>query len=297
MNRGALTAAAEVTVVAGGAAADGGRFPPQIRWSQAWPVVVRRTGTAEVHLVHGAGGPLGGDRFALDLALGSGAALQVRSAAATIVQPGAGDAARWSVRAALGPAARLVWRPEPTVVCDGAALDAELRLRLEPGAGAVLREVVVLGRLGERGGRYRGELRVDVGGTPLLAHRTVLDGTDPALCGPAGTAGARAVGTVVWAGAAVPDGRLRAGAAEAPGLRWAYSELEGPGRVLLAVGEPRAVGELLDAELAAVGAAASGGDRPCGADQRSGAGQRSGGDRPPDARDVATPAALGWRSG
>src|SRR5439155_4083097 len=71
------------------------------------------------------------------------------------------------------------------------------RIALAAGAGAVIREVVVLGRHGGAGGRYRGRLDVAVEGVPLLAHTTLLDGADPALCGPGGTAGGQAVGTLV----------------------------------------------------------------------------------------------------
>jgi urease accessory protein len=219
-----------------------------VRWSQAWPVVLRITGPDRVHLVHGAGGPLGGDDLALDVDVAAGAALRLRSAAVTLVQPSAAapGPARWRVAADVGAGARLDWGPEPTVVCAGAAMQARLRVRLDAGAAAVVREVVVLGRHGERGGRYRGELVVDVGGVPLLAHTTLLDGADEVLRGPGGTAGARAVGTLLLAGAA-------AGAASAPeptgepaGVRWAWTELAGPGRLLVAVGEPGAVGALLD---------------------------------------------------
>jgi urease accessory protein len=222
----------------------------RMQWSQSWPVVLRRTGAERVHLVHGAGGPLGGDAFALELAVAAGGVLRVGSAGATVVQPGAPGPARWTVQAEVGAGAHLAWAPEPSVICDGAELAAELRVRLEAGAGAVLREIVVLGRHGERGGRYRGGFAVDVGGHRLLAHRTVLDGADPGLCGPGGTAGARAVGTLVLAGAAAA-GELGTGAADGPALRWAWTELAGPGRMLLAVGEPRRVVELLDAATAA----------------------------------------------
>lgn len=246
--RTALSASAQVWVGPGG----GGR--QRIRWSQAWPLVVRPTGDNRVHLVHGAGGPLGGDRFAIGIELADGGALDVRSAGATLVQPaGPGGSlpawARWDIDARLGPSARLGWAPEPTVVCAGAALRSRLRVCVEAGAAAVLREIVVLGRHGERGGRYRGELSVDVAGTPLLRHTTVLDGADPVLCGPAGTAGARAVGTLVLAGAAagtVSGNVGGAGAGEEPGVRWAWSELAGPGRVLLAVGDPGPVSALLE---------------------------------------------------
>ncbi|HEV7653643.1 MAG TPA: hypothetical protein VGP36_02750, partial [Mycobacteriales bacterium] len=73
---------------------------------------------------------------------------------------------------------------------------------------------------------------------------TVLDGADPALSGPAGTAGARAIGTLLVTGDA---STALAGAGERPGVRWAWSELDGPGRLLLAVGDPGPVTALLDA--------------------------------------------------
>ena len=83
-----------------------------MRWSQSWPVVLRRTGAERVHLVHGAGGPLGGDAFALELAVAAGGVLRVGSAGATVVQPGApgpGALGRCGPRSAAG--ARLAGRP------------------------------------------------------------------------------------------------------------------------------------------------------------------------------------------
>jgi urease accessory protein len=110
-------------------------------------------------------------------------------------------------------------------------------------AAATLREIVVLGRHGQQGGRHTGGVAVAVDGVPLLAHTTVLDGADPALCGPAGTGGARAVGTLVCVGAQAPP----AARGETPDVRWAWSPLEGPGGVLMAVGTPSAVAAVLDA--------------------------------------------------
>ena len=272
-----------------------------------------------MHLVHGAGGPLGGDVLALDVRVGTGAALAVRSAGATIVQPGRGSVpARWDFDVVVGAGGSLEWAPEPTVVTDGADYRTSLRISLGAGARATIREVVVLGRHGGVGGRYRGRLDVSVDGNPLLAHTTLLDGADPALCGPGGTAGARAVGTLIlvdavrptavgeaaavgplWVGplwvrplrgAAVGEaagrwgplgGRPGAGSpwvgppcvgpppgaggaggggalggaappgdppqGEREGVRWAWTDLAGPGRALFAVGEPGAVIALLAA--------------------------------------------------
>jgi urease accessory protein len=241
--REGLTAAAALDVTSSPGARQ------RVSWKQAWPVVLRPTGEGSVHLVHGAGGPLGGDRLSLTVDVGPGAALAVRSAGATLVQPGvvSGDPARWDVTARVGPAGRLDWAPQPTVVTDGAAIDATVRVELAADATALVRELVVLGRYGRRGGRYRGGLDVTVAGEPLFSHVTVLDGADPALSGPAGTAGARAVASLLVVGR--PGG---AGAAEQPGVRWAWSELDGPGSVLLAVGEPGPVTALLDDFTAAL---------------------------------------------
>lgn len=248
MTRGALTARARLVV-------QPAQGRQRIRWSQAWPVVIRPTADDQVHLVHGAGGPLGGDDLALEVVVAAGAAVRVRSAAATLVQPGAGAAASWTVTAEVGAGGRLDWTPEATVVCDGAELVSRLRVGLAVGATAVLREVLVLGRYGERGGRCRSEVLVDVAGVALLAHTAVVDGADEALRGPAGTAGARAVGTLVLAGAAgAPAPPTATG--EEPGVRWAWSALEGPGHLLTAVGDPGRVGVLLDAQEALLRAVA-----------------------------------------
>lgn len=230
MSRAALTAHARLRVERG----------TRMRWSQAWPVLLRPTGVGQVHLVHGAGGPLGGDAFTLDVDVAAGESLAVRSAGATLVQPGSPEPgtpepARWDVTARVGADGWLDWAPEPTVVCTGAALEASLRLDLAAGGQARLREVVVLGRHGEQGGRCTFLLDVRVENVPLLAHTTVLDGADPALTGPAGTSGARAVGSLFMTGPAPT------GAGEAAGVRWACTALDGPGALLLAVGKPAAV--------------------------------------------------------
>jgi urease accessory protein len=279
-NRGETSGAGTVGLSATATVAadlEGGR--PRIRWTQAWPIVLRPTGNAQVHLVHGAGGPLGGDVLALDVRVGTGAALAVRSAGATIVQPGRGSVpARWDFDVVVGAGGSLDWAPEPTVVTDGADYRTSLRINLGVGARAIVREVVVLGRHGGVGGRFRGRLDVSVDGNPLLAHTTLLDGADPALCGPGGTAGARAVGTLILVDAVRPTavgeaavggaavggtavgGAAGAGGAlggaaspsdpaqgEREGVRWAWTDLAGPGRALFAVGEPGAVIALLAA--------------------------------------------------
>jgi len=142
---------------------------------------------------------------------------------------------QWTVGAALATGAVLGWRPEPTVVCDGAELRSSMTVALQRGSRAMLREVVVLGRAGQRGGRVHGALTVEYDGVPLLAHTLLLDGADPVLAGPAGTGGARVVGMLTVVGEAVAGPAQDAG--EEPGLRWACSALDGPGWLLLALAD------------------------------------------------------------
>lgn len=208
----------------------------RFRWRCAPPVVLRPTGPHRVHMVQAAGGPLGGDDLALDVHLGAGSYLQLCSAAAMVVQAGRSPApARWTVAAALAGGAVLEWWPEPTVVCDGAELRSRVTVALQRGARAVLREEVVLGRAGQRGGRYHGELAVELDGVPLLAHTLLLDGADPVLTGPSGTGGARVIGMLAVVGEGIDGPPQEAG--EEPGLRWACSALDGPGWLLLALGD------------------------------------------------------------
>jgi urease accessory protein len=239
LTSGRVQARAEVTV-------EPGPVSPCLRWRSAPPVVLRQTGPNRVHVVQAAGGPLGGDELALDVHLSAGSFLQLRSAAAMVIQPGSPPAAaRWTVAAGLADSAMLDWRPEPTVICDGAELRSSMTVALQGGAWAMLREVVVLGRAGQRGGHFHGELTVECDGVPLLAHTLLLDGADPVLSGPAGIGGARVVGMLAVVGAGIDGPPQDAG--EQPGLRWACSALDGPGRLLLALGDRAAmVSALLD---------------------------------------------------
>jgi urease accessory protein len=161
------------------------------------PLVLRQTGPAQVHLVAGAGGPLGGDELTLELVVGPGARLALRSTAATVALPGAAGAgpSLLRVRASVGAGGFLELAPEPTVAAAGCDHRMDTDVRLAPGAGLLLREELVTGRTGERpGGRLVAGLRVRRGGTPLLAQDLALG---PGRDGPATLAGATVVGTVL----------------------------------------------------------------------------------------------------
>ena len=140
----------------------------------------------EVLVVGSAASLLEGDRLVVTLLLGAGARLTVSTVAAQLAHPcpGGGHTAM-SVRAELGPDARLRWRPEPTVVCGGGRHHATGAVTLAAGAEAWWLDEVVLGRSGEdpASASLVAELTVDGPDGPLL--RDGLDTTVTHAHGPA----------------------------------------------------------------------------------------------------------------
>ncbi|MFF8319710.1 urease accessory protein UreD [Streptomyces bobili] len=167
------------------------------------PLALRRTrgdaGEARVLLVGAMSGPLGGDRFAVEAEVGSGARLLVGSAAATIALPGqAKDEAHYAVRLDVADGGELHWLPEQLISARGSDLYVTTRADLAPGARLVLREEQVLGRVGEEPGRLTSRLVVRVGGRAVLDQELACGpGAPGGWDGPAVLAGHRAVGQIV----------------------------------------------------------------------------------------------------
>jgi urease accessory protein len=209
-----VRAAAELVAERG---PDGGLRLP-VQRSQA-PLVLRRTAEA-VYLVSGAAGPLGGDQLDLRIEVRAGAALRLRTVAAAVALPGRyGQESRLTVTATVGPGARLEYLPEPMVAADRARHRTDVSVQLAADAALVLRDEVLLGRHGERGGACRTRLAVDrdsaLGWRPLLRHELDVDGADEAGRGPAVLAGHRAAGTLLTV---EPDGAGGAGGAGVIGV-------------------------------------------------------------------------------
>ena len=163
------------------------------------PLVLRSTPEV-LYLVGGAGGPLGGDDLSLEIVVGVGARLTVRTVAASIALPGVGPSCV-RVRATVAGGGGLRWLPAPVVAARGCVHHMEATVVLEADARLVWREELVLGRHGEPPGSVSSRASVDVDGTPLLRHELALGPEHPAAGGPAVTAGARAVGSVLLVGA------------------------------------------------------------------------------------------------
>lgn len=143
--------------------------------------VSRGTDRANVALVAGGAMLVGGDRIAVEVEVGEGCALELEDVGGTLAYPGEGPRSAFDVRIRLEAGARLVWRSHPFVVAEGATVDRSLTITLGQGAVLCLRETLVLGRTGERGGALRSRLHArTIDGDPLLLEDLDLDGARPA---------------------------------------------------------------------------------------------------------------------
>ncbi|HET9517323.1 MAG TPA: urease accessory protein UreD, partial [Actinoplanes sp.] len=182
------------------------------------PLLLRRTrgpGTV-VHLVGGAAGPLGGDDLRLDVEVGPGAQLSVRSVAASIALPGPGGAASgMHVRATVAAGAVLHWQPEPLIAAAGCNHDAVTEVHVADGGAVTWRDDVVCGRHGETPGDVRINTLITYAGRTLHRHELFLGPSAPGWAGAAVLGGARALGTVVvvnpaWAAGGPPPAAVLA---------------------------------------------------------------------------------------
>jgi len=173
----------------------------------------------ELVLVGAAAGLLEGDSVTIDLGLGPGAHLTVRSTAATLAHPCPGGG--WTevtVKADLAPGAVLAWLPEPLVACGGCCHRSRSTVDLGEGAAAVWYEACTLGRSGERAGAVQLRLDVTLGGRPLL--RDGLRYPDGAET-PAVLAGHRHTGSVHLLGRRATSSSCPTGTPSAPFLQLA----------------------------------------------------------------------------
>ncbi|WP_290055180.1 urease accessory protein UreD [Amycolatopsis solani] len=133
---------------------------------------------AVVHLVNSATSPLGGDDLLLTIRVGPGATLRLSGVAATLALPGLhGESSLSTVDVLVEPGGRLEYLPEPTVITAGARHTAVFRAELAADAYLHTREVLVLGRAGEKPGAMTTSTSVTRGGTPVL-RQTLAIGTD-----------------------------------------------------------------------------------------------------------------------
>jgi urease accessory protein len=135
----------------------------------------------EAMIVNTAGGMAGGDRFALDLAVGPGARLVVTSAAAEKVYRTLGAETTIAARLKVATGGEMAWLPQETILFDSARLRRAIEVDLAADARLLLAEAVIFGRsgMGETvaDGFLLDRWRVHRGGTLIHAESVRLDGT------------------------------------------------------------------------------------------------------------------------
>jgi urease accessory protein len=165
---------------------------PLRRWN------LRATSVARVSLVAGAAGPLGGDHLRLNVDVGPGAALVLRSVAATLALPGPHGLPSCSeVTVRVAADGLFIWLPNPLIAAHGCHHHAVTRVTLEPGARLLLREELLLGRHTEQSGTVRQRLRVCLGDCPLHDQEVFVGPGSAGWDGPAVTGGRRALGSLL----------------------------------------------------------------------------------------------------
>jgi urease accessory protein len=166
------------------------------------PISLRETPDG-LYLVASGAGPVGGDDLHLDLDVGAGASLLVRSAAAVMALPGPTGAPS-SLRVCARVRGSLRWEPQPTILVAGCDHRATTTILLAAGATLLWREVVVLGRHDEPTGSLLQRLHVDRDGAPLLRNELPVGPRWPGADGPAGTDGAGVVSSLLVVGLEEP---------------------------------------------------------------------------------------------
>ena len=171
------------------------------------PLVVQKAlypegpGVCQCVIVHPPAGIVGGDRVALDVAVGAGARVQLTTPGATRWYRSAGRVATQNVDARVGEGALLEWLPQGTIVHDGARASARLRIELAADAAFIGAEVTSLGRRASdehfRCGEWRQRFEIVRDGAPIWSERAVLAGGGPWLASAVGLDGAPVFGTFV----------------------------------------------------------------------------------------------------
>jgi urease accessory protein len=152
------------------------------------------------------GGLAGGDRLRLQVSIGAGAGATLTTAAAEKVYRSLGPDVASAVTIEIGEGGWLEYLPQETILFDGARLVRRLEARLTPSARLLAAEMLVFGRAAHGERFTRGLLheawRLGIGDRLVWADALRLEGDVAArLDAPFGLAGARALATVLYAGA------------------------------------------------------------------------------------------------
>lgn len=194
-------------------------------------------GLPEIVFLNTSGGLASGDRLSFAVTLRDGSRALATTQTAERAYRAEGGAARAEVRLQVGENGWLDWLPQETILFNGARLVRDTQVNLAPGAGCLLLEMIVLGRLamGERPARLHLRDRRVVRRAGRVIHHDAMaldDATLPRLGGPALLDGGRGVATLAMVAPHAPDLLARArGALGEPGVKGAASAP--PGRLVI----------------------------------------------------------------
>jgi len=195
-----------------GYARDGDRTVPSRRRHQGPLRVLRHSfgerGACEHVLVHPPGGVAGGDRLRFSIDLGERSDVLLTTIGAAKWYNGFGRTAGQHVLATVANGARLAWLPLENILFDGARVELRARFALTGDATLFYGDVVCLGRpaCGEdfASGHWRQCTEIERDGRLIWCEHVVMPAAGALATAPAGLGGRRVVGTVVYAGPAVP---------------------------------------------------------------------------------------------
>ncbi|MGI5245007.1 urease accessory protein UreD [Dactylosporangium sp. CA-139066] len=160
------------------------------------PLLPRRTGPNEVHIVGGAAGPLGGDDLSLEVEVGPGAELWLRTVAASVALPGRdGAESCLSVHATVGEGGFLAFLPEPIVAAARCRHHNVSVVSVAGDARLLWREEAVFGRHGEPSGDLRLSTTIRRNARPWYRSDVAIGPSHPD--GPAILDGARVLSTLI----------------------------------------------------------------------------------------------------
>jgi urease accessory protein len=138
-------------------------------------------GALEAVIVNTAGGMAGGDRFAVDVAVGADARLTVTAAAAEKIYRSLGPDSEIDIKLGVGAGGALAWLPQETIVFDRVRVRRTIEVELDRAGSLILAEAVIFGRsaMGEtvRSGQFTDRWRVRVDRALVFAE-TVRLGDD-----------------------------------------------------------------------------------------------------------------------
>ena len=174
------------------------------------PLLLRRTGGrggpgVSVHLVGGAAGPLRGDELRLELTVGSGAELEIRSVAAQLALPGRSGlpASRYDIQVSVAAGGVLRWLPEPLIAAAGCDHLTSTHVEVAEGGSVLWRDDLVCGRHREESGDVQVKTIFRYGGSTVYRHDLAVGPRAPGWSGAAVLGAGRAIGTLVVLGPAI----------------------------------------------------------------------------------------------